>query len=221
MLGIRKKQAWVTRLGVVPGTRRHGVGSALMDSVLEQVKAIGVEEIRLEVIKNNIPAYNLFLNKGFAEAGEYLILRRAPYPIHMHVSGEMEPLHYKEVLRLLSASPAHPTWINSLESMSNALDLEGMRVRLPNGDTGWIAYRTNKYTLKLSLSHILIFTEQGDAQSVANALLLNLHLRYPRHDTYAENIYKGDPHLPAFYDLGYFENFSRIEMIRPAPSATP
>ncbi|PJF23640.1 MAG: hypothetical protein CUN53_21865, partial [Phototrophicales bacterium] len=35
MLGVREKVAWITRLGVLPSSRRTGAGSALMDGMLE------------------------------------------------------------------------------------------------------------------------------------------------------------------------------------------
>src|SRR5262245_48544697 len=65
MLGIRGPIAWITRLGVLPASRRTGAGSALMDCMLQNASALGMHEIHLEVIKNNEPAYNLFLKKGF------------------------------------------------------------------------------------------------------------------------------------------------------------
>ena len=33
-------------------------------------------------------------------------------------------------------------------------------------------------------------------------------------DSYVENIHVYDPHLFAFTNLSFFENFSRIEMVR-------
>ena len=41
-----------------------------------------------------------------------------------------------------------------------------------------------------------------------------------RLDTQAENIQVGDPHLPAFYQMGYVEAFRRIEMWRGAPPSS-
>lgn len=69
MLGVRNQIAWITRLGVLPSTRRTGAGSALMDCMLQNAERLGAKETHLEVIKNNEPAYKLFLKKGFIEAG--------------------------------------------------------------------------------------------------------------------------------------------------------
>jgi ribosomal protein S18 acetylase RimI-like enzyme len=216
MLGVRQKRAWITRLGVLPTARRHGVGSMLMDWMLENVDALGLEETLLEVIKNNTPAHSLFLSKGFVETGEYLVLRRAPHPVSNQLWGNVDWLNSEETLEMLKSYPRYPTWINAFESMCNASDVEGMRIRLPNGGAGWIAYRNNKFTLRFTFGHLVLHTEQGDPNEVGTQLLSNLHARYPRNDTYAENIHTNDPHLSAFHALGYFENFSRIEMRRPA-----
>jgi hypothetical protein len=115
-------------------------------------------------------------------------------------------------LHTLQAYPHHLTWINSLDSMKNAPDTQGMRIRFPGGDTGWLVYRHQKFFL----SHLVLHTEQGEPVTVGKQLLLHLYSRFPRIDTYAENIHESDPHLPAFQAHAFFENFSRIEMRRPA-----
>lgn len=214
MLGVRQNRAWITRLGVLPATRRGGVGSALMDCMLENANALGVEEIQLEVIKNNKPARDLFLRKGFEETGEYLVMRRAPHSVSEPLQSNVDWLNHDEALEVLQSYPGHLTWVNSIESMQNASNIEGLRVSLQNGSAGWLVYRNTKFTLRSTLSHLVLHTEQGNSNEVGAQLLLNLHTHYPHHDTYAENIHGNDPHLSAFHALGYFDNFSRIEMRR-------
>jgi len=215
MLGVRREKAWITRLGVLPASRRTGAGSALMDFMFAGATSLGLKETDLEVIKNNTPAYNLFLSKGFTETSEYLVMRRAPHPITNPLQGIVSWLKFDEALAILQSYPHHITWINAYESMRNSPDFEGLRIELPNGGAGWLVYRNTKYTLRSTLSHLIIHTEHGNPQEVGAQLLLNLHNHYPHHDTYAENIFQGDPHLSAFKILGYFANFSRIEMRRP------
>src|SRR5512137_1417686 len=53
MMGVRQNRGWVTRLGVLPSTRRHGVGRALMDGMLSNADKLGMAETDLEVISNN------------------------------------------------------------------------------------------------------------------------------------------------------------------------
>jgi len=215
MLGVRREKAWITRLGVLPASRRTGAGSAMMDFMLTGAASLGLRETDLEVIKNNTPAHNLFLRKGFVETREYLVMRRAPHPITEPIQGNVAWLKFDEALDVLQSYPEHITWINAYESMRNTPDFEGLKIELRNGGTGWLVYRNTKYTLRSTLSHLIIHTENGDPNEVGMQLLLNLHNRYLHHDTYAENIHKNDPHLSTFQALGYFTNFSRIEMRRP------
>ena len=210
MVGVRENRAWITRLGVLPVTRRSGAGGALMDCMLEKATTLQLEETHLEVIRNNEPAHKLFLKKGFNDADEYLVMRRAPHPISDLLIGNVEWLEKEAALQTLQTYPNHLTWITTVESMRNVPEVQGMHIRLPNGDSGWLVYRSQKFFL----SHLVMHTERGEPSEVGTQLLLHLYTRYPRMDTYAENIHEKDPHLPAFRALNYFENFSRIEMRR-------
>ncbi len=98
MLGVRREKAWITRLGVLPASRRTGAGSALMDFMFAGATSLGLKETDLEVIKNNTPAYNLFLSKGFTETSEYLVMRRAPHPITNPLQGIVSWLKFDEAL---------------------------------------------------------------------------------------------------------------------------
>ena len=210
MLGMRPPLAWITRLGVLPAIRRNGAGAALMDAMLSRAKTLGLEETHLEVIKNNVPAHALFLNKGFREVDEYLVLRRAPHPVTKPAQCCATWLDREAALETLKTYPHHLTWITAYHSMLNSPDVSGVRVDLENGSTGWLVFRCHKF----SLSHLVFHTEQGSPVEMGIQLLLHLYTRYPRHDTYAENIHVEDPHLPALYAIGYFDNFRRIEMRR-------
>ena len=177
MLGVRDNRAWITRLGVLPVTRRSGTGAALMDYMLEKADALHREETHLEVIKNNEPAYKLFLKKGFSEADEYLVMRRAPHSISEPLFGSVEWLDSDGALQTLQSYPNHLTWINAFESMKNASGVQGMRVRLPNGDLGWLVYRSQKFFL----SHLVMHTEQGDPREVGTAAFAAFVYSLPSH----------------------------------------
>jgi ribosomal protein S18 acetylase RimI-like enzyme len=210
MLGVRGNRNWITRLGVLPVTRRSGAGAAMMDYMLEKTEALNLKETHLEVIKNNEPAHKLFLKKGFHDTDEYLVMRRAPHSISEPLIGDINWLGRDEALQTLQTYPNHLTWINAIESMKNSPDVNGMQIQLPDGGRGWLVYHIQKFFL----SHLVMYTEQGNPVEVGTQLLLHLYTRYPRMDTYAENILESDPHLPAFHFLAFFENFSRIEMRR-------
>ncbi len=78
MLGLRQGRGWITRLGVLPTTRRHGVGLALMEYCIAQAAQHGAVMLYLEVIVGNTPAHTLFLRLGFREVRRLLVLRRPP-----------------------------------------------------------------------------------------------------------------------------------------------
>ncbi len=213
MLGLRSGRSWVTRLGVLPSIRRGGTGGAIMDAMLRDSDDMGLPVSILEVIKNNTPAHALFLKCGFVETGEYLVLRRAPRPPTEPPPGEPNWLDSTGAQVMLDAYPHHLTWINEPASMYNAANLQGLALELPSGGYGWLVYRYHKFRL----SHFVLHTQQGDPRQVGRALLAHLHLKYPRQDAYAENVPEHDPHRAAFEDVGYFEVFRRIEMVRNRP----
>ena len=214
MLGLRKDRTWLTRLGVVPNTRRSGVGTALCDGFLEASEKLGIHFQMLEVIKNNTPAYNLFLKLGFYEVGELLVLRRSPViPPPEPVVADARRLERIEALDLVGLDRGTQPWTNQSESLSNAAEVSGMGMTLVDGSTGWLVYQRQKFLL----TRFAFKTETGDPVNMARAFLSHLHYQYPRLDTHLENIQVHDPHLPAFYDSGYTESFRRIEMWRGAP----
>ena len=209
MLGLRAGRAWLTRLGVIPNTRRNGVGQALVAGLMEQAAHLSIDFVMLEVIKHNLPAHQLFLKFGFREIGELLILRRPPrIPPLDPIVADAERLDRADALRLVGRGRGAQPWTNQSESLFNAYEVSGLHLTLADGSRGWLVYQRQKFIL----TRFAFKTEAGDPATVAYALLSHLHYQYPRLDTHTENIQINDPHLPAFYEMGYVESFRRIEM---------
>ncbi|MBI5352762.1 MAG: GNAT family N-acetyltransferase [Chloroflexi bacterium] len=214
MLGLREDRTWVTRLGVIPNTRRGGVGQALVERLLEQSAHLSIDFVMLEVIKNNVPAYQLFKKLGFYEVGELLILRRAPIiPPIDPIIADAERLDRADALDLVGRDRGTQPWTNQSESLFNANEVSGLRLMLADGSRGWLVYQRQKFML----TRFIYKTEAGNPADVLYAMLSHLHYQYPRLDTQIENIQINDPHLPAFYKMGYVESFRRIEMWRGTP----
>ncbi len=209
MLGVRDERTWVTRLGVTPESRRSGAGGATMDTMLENSRKLGAKKVILEVIKNNTPAQTLFRKTGFQQTKEFLVLRRAPLRPPLSPEGEITWLYRKDALAALRSYPYPLTWINAIESMENASMFQGFALTMKSGAKAWMVYRHKKH----SITHFVFHTERGNPAKMARNLLLYQHLQYHRMDAYAENFFADDHHLPAFFDLGYFEAFRRIEMV--------
>ena len=210
MIGDRPGRSWVTRLGVLPVKRRQGSGEAMTRYLLEMSQKLGHQKAILEVIKNNVPAHTLFKKLNFYEIRELLILRRPPNGDYQTPEGKIDWLTANAAIDLLGTYPIALPWTNHPETFINAGDAEGIRCKLPGGDQGWMIFRKQKFYL----THFVMHTEMGDPLKVAQALLANLHNKYPILDTHIENIVDDDPHLPVFYDFGYLEAFRRIEMYR-------
>ena len=214
MLGLREDRAWLTRLGVIPNTRRSGVGSALCEGLLERAENLGIRFQMLEVIKNNVPAHTLFLKLGFYEVGELLVLRRSPIiPPPDPVVADAQRLDRAEALDLVRQDRGTQPWTNQSESLSNASEVSGLRLTLVDGSTGWLVYQRQRFLL----THFAFKTQTGNPVDMARAFLSHLHHQYPRLDTYIENLQMNDLHLPAFYESGYVESFRRMEMWRGDP----
>jgi ribosomal protein S18 acetylase RimI-like enzyme len=209
MLGVRAERAWITRLGVIPNTRRNGVGRALMNGLLEQAACLHINFTMLEVIKNNVPAYQLFLSLGFRVIGELLVLRRAPLiPPPDPVVADARRLERYEALKLVERNRGLQPWTNQSESLINAYEVSGLHLSLADDSQAWLVYQRQKFTL----TRFAFKTEVGNPADMAYAFLSHLHHQYPRLDTQIENIKVDDPHLPAFFEMGYVESFRRIEM---------
>jgi len=170
----------------------------------------------LEVIKNNVPAHSLFLKLGFYEVGELLVLRRSPMPLPAPVVADAQRLDRAESLILAGHDRGTQPWTNQSESLFNAQEVSGLRLTLADGSRGWLVYQRQKFIL----TRFIYKTEVGNPVSLAYAFLSHLHYQYPRLDTHIENIQVNDPHLPAFYQMGYVESFRRIEMWKGEPPAS-
>lgn len=217
MLGVRKERAWITRLGVLPNTRRGGIGKALFGGLIEQAAQLSINFHMLEVIKNNVPAHQLFLKFGFREIGELLVLRRSPLTQPKDpIVADAQRMDRTDSLTLVGHDRGAQPWTNQSESLFNAHEVSGLRLTLADGSRGWLVYQRQKFLL----TRFAFKTEAGDPAKVAYALLSHLHHQYPRLDTQTENIQINDPHLPAFYEMGYIESFRRIEMWNGAPPAS-
>jgi ribosomal protein S18 acetylase RimI-like enzyme len=215
MLGVRPERCWATRLGVLPVTRRHHVGQALMEYLIEQATRLGAKSMLLEVIQGNEPAHRLFKKLGFCEVRELLILRRPPGLPTCEWGKVLLPMPYtahamdhQHAIDLLRRYHGVPSWLNEARSLENAGNIAGLQVELKHGGRGWVVYQNTVF----QLGRLMMQTEAGDPREVGQALLHALHTRHPAQDTNTENISHDDPHLPAMQDLGYLESFRRIEM---------
>ncbi len=209
MLGVRSRRTWITRLGVLPVSRRNGSGEAMMRYLIDRSRDLGAEDSILEVIKNNVPAQQLFTKLGFRVTRELLILRRPPglpvvdAPAYRVTAGDQQ-----RALELLRRRRSVPSWLDETQSLRNCGGLLSLEVSLDDGSHGWLVYQSTVF----QLGRLVLQTESGNPARVAQALAHALHTRHPIQDTKTENIPADDPHLPGLLAMRYLESFRRMEM---------
>jgi ribosomal-protein-alanine N-acetyltransferase len=77
---IAGDQAEILTVGVVPGARRRGIGTQLVNALVERARGQGARELFLEVRVDNDAAQQLYQREGFAALG-----RRRGYYDHGRV----------------------------------------------------------------------------------------------------------------------------------------
>lgn len=230
MVGLRDQRAWVTRLGVLPAGRRQGIGSAIMQALLEAAVVRSAQTAWLEVIKGNVPGYNLFQKFGFEETRELIVGRRPPAPGVASPHPGLKRVSYLEhadAIHLLEQRTERPNWLLETESMCNvrhvpalpqdgsgivqtARNLSALMVELADGGQGWVTYQATF----LQLTRIVVGVMKGEPTAVTAAVLHTLHRHHQQQDAIVENI-PDDAIWQGFRQAGYFEVFRRIEMHKP------
>ncbi|NDJ33903.1 MAG: GNAT family N-acetyltransferase [Chloroflexi bacterium] len=211
MLALRDDRAWITRLGVVPNTRRRGTGYEMMAYVLDEAARAAVSVVYLEVIHGNKPAIQLFDRLGFEVLRDLLILRRPP--------GPPEPVDLPEATITAHSNglvgdfadqrPWRPAWTNQTESLLNAGGVRMLHIfEHETENSGWVSYATSA----LQLQRVIVSPDEHSEYAPAYHLLHALHSQFPALDTVAENVPGDSPYLDVFFEHGYVESFSRIEM---------
>lgn len=210
MLAFRNNRAWLTRLGIIRSKRRRGAAWTLFRHLIETARQRKAAHITLEVIKDNEPAYNLFIKSGFEPTRELLVLRRPPHaePSFDVPAASIEAVDSAGVLELLQRRNGRPSWVDDNQSLVNAGQLHGFWATLADGSQGWLVYQNTTF----QLDRVVVQTERGNPVQVAHTLLSHLHQTHPLKDTKTENLPAGDPHWPAFEKVGYLVSFRRIEM---------
>ncbi len=210
MLGVREGRAWITRLGVIRSNRRRRTGWTLVTHLIEQARQKKANYVILEVIEDNLPAYNLFVKKGFKETRQLFVLRRPPGQPEIDApEAQVQRLGYVEAKYLLNNRSSRPSWIDESESLINAGNLGTYYATLVDGSAGWLVYQNTVF----QLGRLVIQTEVGNPLHVAKALLHALHSEHSAQDTKTENLPAADPHWPVFKEMGYMAMFNRYEMI--------
>jgi hypothetical protein len=94
--------------------------------------------------------------------------------------------------------------------MQNVRNLTALLVEFTDGSRGWVSYHASI----LQLTRIIVEVTVGEPAAVAAAVLRVLHQRHSTQDAVAEYFAASDPKWPGYKEVGYFEAFRRIEMVK-------
>jgi ribosomal protein S18 acetylase RimI-like enzyme len=76
---IGTSEDWmIANVGVLPAYRGRGIARKLVAATIELAQARKAERILLDVVKGNMPAFQLYSSMGFTHFASSVILRRAP-----------------------------------------------------------------------------------------------------------------------------------------------
>jgi ribosomal protein S18 acetylase RimI-like enzyme len=137
LLSRRGARGWIHSVGTLPAWRRYGIARAMVAQVMAAAAEADVEQLTLEVITQNTPAYRLYESLGFRTRRELLTWRRAndqdPLPISRVrlVQADLDRLYGA----LASWQTARPCWqreIDSLKKLGSAL--KGYRLLIDGTD---------------------------------------------------------------------------------------
>ncbi len=209
MLGIRDNRTWITRLGVIPERRRRKTGEFLMRVMIQESIERDKDLVQLEVIKGNEPAYHLFRKLGFEVTRELLVIRRPPGAVLPKPYDNLivEHIPQDEIPGVLAEREPIAAWTEETASLLNIGDLEGLRVTIASGETGWVVFQSSPFQLQ----HVVLCPDASN--DLLEALIAAVHQTHPLQDTKVENVPVDHPSWPIFQKLGYFDSFRRIEMI--------
>jgi ribosomal-protein-alanine N-acetyltransferase len=63
------REAWILRMGVRKDQQRNRIGSVLLAALLDLLRGMEVQSVRLTVSPANVPALGLYRKCGFSQAG--------------------------------------------------------------------------------------------------------------------------------------------------------
>ncbi|MEM7801520.1 MAG: GNAT family N-acetyltransferase [Chloroflexota bacterium] len=215
MLGVRSSRSWITRVGVLPYTRRLGTGQLMMNFLVEQSGGLGLSEVWLEVIEGNEPAHRMFVKNGFKETRMLAVCRRPPAnPLTVDPScllpiTSIKYLDHPHLLEQLWMRQERYNWLNQPETFHNLPHARAVEFEMESGH-GAVFYEQTA----LQLRRVLVEVFEGDVKKVTATILHWLHAKFPLLDALCENLNINDPRVQGYMAVGYFQSFRRIEMVK-------
>ncbi len=211
MLGVRGDRCWITRLGITPERREGGMGTCMMQALIAAARERHARLIQLEVIEGNDPAHRLFLRCGFKELRRLMVVRRptGALPVEkLPPWASVSHLIHDEIWECLVQRDTDESWVTENASLAKIEALQGLRVILASGDSGWIIFRCQD----AEMTHVVWKTTATQQEQLLPALLYHLHSLHPEYSAKIENFPVNDHSWVTLQQFNYIEEFRRVEM---------
>lgn len=216
LLGVRGERGWVGGMGVIPSHRRRGISRKVLDALLRSAKKLKLKTVQLEVITDNIPAYELYKDMGFKTTRTLMVVGRdargnVPDPPMTFMDNvRVKPVPLAEILpSLKNIEPVPVPWQREtlVIERSGAFFKALIAIQEP-GDV---------------VLGVCIYAEHGDnidlirlaSASVDAGQMLATHLvtKYPLSYISYLNVADNDPLLPVLEATGFRVGLKQYEMI--------
>jgi ribosomal protein S18 acetylase RimI-like enzyme len=208
LLARRDERAWIGGMGLAPEWRGRGHGTTVMAALIQRAQAMGLRQVQLEVLEENLPARRLYVRLGFADVRRLHIYTGRPTPPRALVtlSAEEDVRALPSAQALGSFEEMHaavaPCWQRELASLRHMAS--GLRARGLFGPDG-----VRAYVLFSHMAGSVALLDAGSRAPTAEerarhirALVRALIENTPRASLRAINVPPGDPLGDALNALG-------------------
>lgn len=124
LLSRRGKRGWISGVGTVPAARRKGIARQMMSMLVDNARALQLQDIKLEVIWENEKAHSLYRGMGFVDVRELLTWSLPadadPLPIPQELVREAAPEAPLPYFEAWHREP--PSWQREPETLCRLLE---------------------------------------------------------------------------------------------------
>ncbi len=179
-LGRRGGRGWVVGVGVRPEHRRQGMARAMVETLIANARAAGMERLQLEVLQQNEAALALYQDLGWRIERELLTWSRpaeqGPLPIPPELLVEMDPMTLLESGFGWHDQPV--CWQRERVTLSRfpAAGLRGWTVLRDDRPMGYVL-GFSPHDGHMTLADVVVDPAYG-IRSAGRPLIQALHLRF-------------------------------------------